>query len=240
MIYKPVPEYWDMNCSCKRYRWLCPSVTPLSLCRTAMIYLVSAVGKWLFFAYFIKRSSCYIWFVLFCCENSIAKQINSNPVFWEASLQCVEAESLCHSALCMSSPALQDCHPAAKRVLFLLSIWLLSASKDTARVLGGYWEVLGVELPSQRGWRWMGWKQLLDGKCLWLLWVLASFAASFCGGHVLCLLMKLVGPREDPSSNFPYNKKKDYVGRQLLPPSSMLEKKKKKMRQDCLSLPAEL
>lgn len=30
-----------------------------------MIYLVSAVGKWLFFAYFIKRSSCYIWFFFF-------------------------------------------------------------------------------------------------------------------------------------------------------------------------------
>lgn len=58
--------------------------------------------------------------------------------------------------------------------------------------------------------------------------MLASFGASFTVGHVLCLLVKPVGTREEPSSNFsPYNRKKDYVGRQLHPPSFLLQKKKK-------------
>lgn len=68
-------------------------------------------------------------------------------------------------------------------------------------------------------------QHLLDRKCLGLSQVLASFAANLCMGHVLCLLVKLAGLRQEPSFNFSrYNTKKDYIGEQLPPPSSMVQK----------------
>lgn len=142
----------------------------------------------------------------------IAKYIDSNLVFWEATSQYIKAEY--HCVIQVSSPALQDCHPGAKQVMFLFWIWLLSASKDTARVLGVYWEVLGVKLPCLRDDnRRDGGRQLLDRKCPGLSKVLPSFAANLCMRHVLCLLVKLTGLGQEPSFNFsPYNTKTTLEG----------------------------